>query len=80
MGILELAVGISVLVVFIFLATQVVWPIVTGEPLFPAFRKSAVAQVIVKAEHQLQEVAEVEHLHKVMDEIQRRKAGLEKKE
>lgn len=80
MGILELAVGIAVVVVFIFLATQVVWPIITGEPLFPVFRKSAVAQVIVKAEHQLQEVAEVEHLHKVMDEIQRRKAEMEKKE
>jgi hypothetical protein len=80
MGILELTIGILVVCVFIFLGTQVVWPIITGEPLFPVFRKSAVAQVIVQAEHKLQEVAEVEHLNKVMSEIQRRKAEMEKKE
>jgi len=80
MGILELVVFISVALVFIFLGTQVVLPIITGEPMFSLFRKSAVKQVIVKAEHTLQEVAEVEHLHKVMEEIQRRKAKLEKKE
>jgi len=79
MGILELAVFTTVTVVFIFLITQVVVPIITGEPMFSLFRKSTVKKVIVEAEHTLQEVAEVEHLHKVMEEIQRRKAELEKK-
>lgn len=80
MGILELFVFILVFVVFLFLVTQVVWPIITGEPLFPLFRKSAVKEVIKTAENQLTEIAEVEHLNKVMAEIQRRKAEMEKKE
>ena len=78
MEILELVIGISILLVFIFLVAQVVVPIITGEPMFPVFRRSAARPVILKAEQALQEVAEVEHLQKVMDEIQRRKAELEK--
>lgn len=80
MGILELTVTIAVVLTFVFLGTQIVWPIVTGEPLFPIFRKSAVKSVIKQAEHQLEEVAELAHLNKLMADIQRRKAEMEKKE
>ena len=60
--------------------TEVAIPLVTGEPLFPHFRRSAVRTEIVKAEHALEEVAEVSHLKQVVSEVQRRAAELEKKE
>jgi hypothetical protein len=48
--------------------------------MFPFFRKSAVKTEIAKAEDVLGEVAEIAHLKRVSEEIQRRTAEMEKKE
>lgn len=67
------------LLLILLVITQVVWPFITGEPMFPLFRKSKIKEEISKAEHVLEEVAEVTHLNKVVSEVQRRTADLEKK-
>lgn len=77
---LNLLVAVVAVLLILFMATQLFWPMFTGEPLFPLFRKSAVKAEIAKAESALEEVAEVTHLKKVVSEVQRRTAELEKKE
>lgn len=77
-------IGLFVVVIAIllvlFVVAQVILPALNGEPLFPSFRKSAVRQEISKATKTLEEVAEVSHLKKVVSEVQRRTAEMEKKE
>ncbi len=60
--------------------SQIIMPLISGEPFFPLLRKSSVRQEIVKAEKDLEVVAEKAHLQKVTTEIQRREAELEKKQ
>lgn len=79
MGIfIDLFILIAVILVFLVFATQVLVPLFTGEPLFPAFRKTAVKAEIQKAEQTLESVAEAEHLNKVVTEIKRRTAEMDK--
>ncbi len=70
-------------VAFLFLLcaiTQVLLPVLSGEPMFPSFRKSVVRAEIEKTEQALETVAEAEHLKRVVTEINRRTAELGKKE
>ncbi len=75
-ALLELLLVVMAVLVLLFLATQVVAPLFTGEPMFSLFRKSAVKAEIIKAEHTLESVAEVAHLKDIADEIQRQTAKL----
>ncbi len=75
-ALLELLLVVMAVMVLLFLATQVVAPLFSGEPMFPLFRKSAVKADIIKAEHTLETVAEAAHLKQLADEIQRRTAQL----
>ena len=77
---IDLFVMLMAFALIMLLVTEVVAPLTTGEPLFPHFRRSVVRSEIVKAEHALEEVAEVSHLKQVVSEVQRRAAELEKKE
>ena len=73
---LAIAVGVVLL-----LATQVVLPLCYGTPLFPNFRKDSEMKTKVDdAEHELEEAREYVHLQEQLEEINRRKAELEKKE
>jgi len=77
---LDLIVFVIAILLILFLITELFYPLFTGGPLFPIFRKSAVKKEISKAEHALEQVAEISHLKKVVNEVQRRSAELEKKE
>lgn len=77
LALLTVIVGILLM---LFIVTQMAFPMISGEPLFPIFRKSVIKEEIIKAEHKLETVAETEHLKRVVDEINRREAKLEKKE
>jgi hypothetical protein len=77
---LDLLVVVIAILLILFIATQIFVPMYTGEPMFPFFRKSAVKTEIAKAEDVLGEVAEIAHLKRVSEEIQRRTAEMEKKE
>lgn len=50
----------------VILATQILYPIYTGEPLFPLFRKSSVRDEISKAERALEEVTEENRLKEIV--------------
>lgn len=78
MFILDLIIAMVSIFLFLLLVTQIIFPLVCGEPLFGDFRKSVVKEEIVKSEHELETVAETEHLKRVVTEINRRKAELEK--
>ena len=78
MFIIDLLVFVIDILFIICVITQVMVPIFSGEPLFPFFRKSLVKEKIVVAEQHLETVSEEEHLKRVVDEINRRKAELEK--
>lgn len=74
--ILAIVVGIVLL-----LATQVVLPLYYGTPLFPNFREDTEMKTKVEAaEEELEETREYVHLQEQLNEINRRKAELEKKE
>lgn len=73
---IDVAVWVFIMLVLVFVATQVIFPLFSGEPLFPFFRKSAVKTEIVKAESTLESVAEAAHLKKLADEIERQTAKL----
>jgi hypothetical protein len=77
---LDVLVIVVAIMLILLLVTQLFYPMFTGEPLFSLFRRSAVRAEIAKAEHALETVAEVGHLKKVVNEVQRRSAELEKKE
>ena len=70
---------ILVLMLVLIAVTQVVFPTLKGSPLFPFFRKSTVRELIVKTEHELETVAELEQLKKIEAELNSRKAELENK-
>jgi hypothetical protein len=73
---LDLFVIVVVIMLILLMVTQLVYPMFTGEPLFPLFRRSAVKKEIEKVEHALEEVAEATHLKQVVDELNRRSANL----
>jgi hypothetical protein len=77
---IDLFVIIVAILLILIVLTQMVVPLFSGEPMFPIFRKSAVKEDIAKAEHMLGEVAEAAHLKRVVTEIKRQTAELEKKE
>lgn len=77
---LELLVWCIIFLVILIMATQVIMPVFSGEPMFPLFRKSAVKTEIVKAEKTLETVAEAAHLKQLSDEIQRRSSALTKED
>ena len=76
----DLFILLVVFALILFAVTQVVYPMFSGEPLFPIFRRSAVRSKIVEAEHTLETVAEVAHLKKIVGEIESRTAEMGKKE
>lgn len=72
-----LAFWATVILMFI---TQVIVPLFAGTRLFPMFReKSPLAEKIEEAETELEEVAELVAFEDKLDELNRRKAELEKK-
>lgn len=73
---IDLFVWVCIILVMVAVATQVLFPLFSGEPLFPLFRKSAVKAEIAKAESTLESVAEAAHLKKLADEIERQTAKL----
>ncbi len=77
---LEICTMVVAFLLVLFVITQVMLPFLSGEPFFPAFRKSEIKDEILKAEHVLEKVAEATHLKKVVNEVQRRSAELRKKE
>jgi hypothetical protein len=71
--------GFIFAVIMVFL-TQVAIPFVQGTPLFPNFRKdSDFRKKLDAAEQELEETTEEVQLREQLDEINRRKAELEKK-
>ncbi len=77
---LDLFVIIFVVLVLLAFATQVVIPMIYGTPLFPFFRKSEVAVKVDEAVDELEEVAELERLDALQEQINRRKAQLKKED
>jgi len=78
---LDLLILAALFGVAILFVTQVGLPLAYGTPLFPNFRKDTEQKVKVDAaEHELEEAREYVHLREELDEINRRKAQLEKKE
>jgi hypothetical protein len=78
MALLELCIALVLVALVIFIVTQIFYPMITGEPMFSIIRKSAVKGKISEAEHALETVAEVEHLKNVLNQINSRKAELDK--
>ncbi len=66
--------------ILLFFFRQVVVPLKHGTPLFPTFRKSTTAEKMKAASKELENVAELEQLEDLEDEINRRKAQLKKEE
>lgn len=78
---LDLMIMLVVIGIVILLITQVVLPLHYGTPLFPQFRRETeLKQKVDEAEQQLEETREYVHLMEDLEEINRRKAQLEKKE
>lgn len=73
---LILAILASLLVVGF--VTQVAIPMYFGTPLFPFFNKTETTTKVKEAIDQLEEVAELEQLGELQEEINRRKAQLKK--
>lgn len=66
---------------FLLFLTQMALPFIFGTPFFPLFRKNTpIKQEVDKAVHDLEEQTELVSLMKQMEELNRRKAELEKKE
>jgi len=80
-ALLELVIIAFAITILILFATQVVIPLRKGIPLFPLFRKETPLKVKVEeAEKELEETTELVMLQEQLEEINRRKAELEKKE
>lgn len=77
--ILDFLVLVLIITIVMFIVTQVIVPVVTGKPVFPLFRKSAVKAQISEAEKTLNELAEKAELMGIVNEVERRTAELEKK-
>jgi predicted Holliday junction resolvase-like endonuclease len=75
-ALLDLFVLIIVIGAIMFLATQVIIPLMRGTVLFPMFGAGEAAEKAEIAEHQLEEIAEQERLQELTEEINRRKAKL----
>ena len=66
---------------FLLFLTQMALPFMFGTPFFPLFRKDTpIKQEVDKAVHDLEEQTELVSLMKQLEELNRRKAELEKKE
>lgn len=77
---LDLVIAALVFGVVIFMITQVGLPLYQGTPLFPQFRRETeLSQKVEEAEQELEEAREYVHLKEELEEINRRKAELEKK-
>lgn len=64
----------------LLLLTQVILPLIFGTGFFPLFRKaSPFKKQVSDAEHELEEKAELVRLETQLQELNRRKAELEKK-
>lgn len=78
---LDLFILAFVVGIVLLLVTQVGLPLYQGTPLFPQFRRETELKTKVDAaEHELEETREYVHLMEDLEEINRRKAELEKKE
>lgn len=73
---LDLLVFAVIIGALLFLATQVVIPLMRGTVLFPIFGAGEAAEKVEVVEHQLEEIAEEERLKELTDELNRRKAQL----
>ena len=73
---IDVFVLVAAILLILFVITQVIYPMFTGEPMFSFFFKSEVKMEIEKAEHVLESVAETAHLKKVAAEIERQAAQL----
>jgi len=81
MGILFLEfVGLGLLVfLLLFIVTQILMPFVLGTPFFPQIRKKTpLKEQVIAAERELEEKTEYVHLKEELNEINRRKAELDK--
>ena len=75
-----LALAVMILLFMLFL-TQMTLPFIFGTPFFPFFRKATpLKDEVDKAEHEVEEQTELVSLMKQLEELNRRKAELEKKE
>jgi len=73
-----LLIALAVLVVLGFI-TQIAIPFVDGTPFFPQFRKSTpLKEQVEAAQHELEETTEYVQLKEELNDINRRKAELEK--
>lgn len=80
MSILELFVVLMFVGVAIFLLTQVVVPVIIGTPLFPLFRATPeIKEELKKVKQEIEQTAERFELKESVEELNRRKAQLEKK-
>lgn len=71
--------AVCLLLVLLF-ATQIAIPLYKGTPMFPLFRKKTPIKVqIDQAEKELAEMTELTAITEKLEEINRRKAELEKK-
>lgn len=78
---LDLLIVAVVAGIIILLVTQVGLPLYQGTPLFPQFRRETeLKQKVDAAEQELEQAREYVHLKEELNEINRRKAQLEKKE
>ena len=73
---LDLIVFFIIVALVLFLGTQVIMPSFEGTPLFPILRKSSITDSIHKVEHELEEVAQREHLQELTAEIKARTGKL----
>lgn len=73
---LDLLVGLLAIAVVLFFVTQVLVPFVRGTPYLPNFRKTAVHEAVVEAEHALEELSEAERLKVLTEQIKQRSTKL----
>ena len=77
---LDLFVAVFIILMLLGFATQVVIPMIYGTPLFSFFRKSKIAEKVDDAVDELEEIAELERLDALQEQINRRKAQLKKED
>jgi hypothetical protein len=77
--ILELFTTIAVAVVAYYIISQIVIPTISDTPIFPMFRKNDVNKEISRLKQELEKVANQGQLDALNNEVQRRKAELEKR-
>lgn len=69
---LDIFVGLLAIAVVLLFVTQVLIPFVRGTPYFPILQKTAVHEAVVKAEHTLEELSEIERLKALTEQINQR--------